>query len=324
MIVNRVWHLFLPCFMALLVGGCIADPVSGPLPDTVNAVRGVLVVNEGLWRQDNSTLTFYDPATRTAVQDYFAVRNPGLRIGDTGNDIVVAGSRAYITMTESQNIEVFDEMRLKTPELLEAFALPRHQWHNRDRLARRQRFAAHRQRIFRDEEEIACREIGAIPHRGGNGPATPLVGEAEIEHRGGRGRGRGRGFPESGDRRGPVAAPGGRHASLGGLVEREAAIAVGFSDQTQDGLHVGVIRGRAHDHSDDHARDVATLGSVLFDLIGRKTFDRVTLSVLGVGDLLPAVRGDDRGAQHGGLETVFDRDHLLSFRGFQPAGATGP
>jgi DNA-binding beta-propeller fold protein YncE len=103
--------LWLPAILSafLLLAGCIADPVTpGDQPVTTDSLHGVLVVNEGLLRQDNSTLTFYDPATNTARQDYFALKNPGMRLGDTGNDITIRGSRAYITVTTSQNVEVLD------------------------------------------------------------------------------------------------------------------------------------------------------------------------------------------------------------------------
>jgi DNA-binding beta-propeller fold protein YncE len=65
-------------------------------------------VNEGVWFQDNASLTKYDPATGSAVQDYFAFANPGRRLGDLGNDIVIWKSRAYITVTTSQTIEVLE------------------------------------------------------------------------------------------------------------------------------------------------------------------------------------------------------------------------
>lgn len=102
--------LFACAWLAALMAGCVADP-AGPTPaggDIPATDRGVIVVNEGLWRQDNSTLTFYDPADGASVQDYFAARNPGLRLGDTGNDIVIRNGRAYVAVTTSQTVEVID------------------------------------------------------------------------------------------------------------------------------------------------------------------------------------------------------------------------
>jgi DNA-binding beta-propeller fold protein YncE len=106
---TRAQLFLLLASIAVIVSGCVTDPVvSGLPPSSDDSVHGVFVVNEGSWHQDNSTLTFYDPKGNVAVQDYFAVKNPGLRLGDTGNDILIAGDRAYVTMTESQNIEVVE------------------------------------------------------------------------------------------------------------------------------------------------------------------------------------------------------------------------
>jgi hypothetical protein len=104
----RRWLLHvLMLLIASAAAGCISDPVvTGTTPATGDSVHGVLVVNEGLLRQDNSTLTFYDPVVGVAEQDYFALKNPGMRLGDTGNDITVRGDRAYIPVTTSQNVEV--------------------------------------------------------------------------------------------------------------------------------------------------------------------------------------------------------------------------
>lgn len=101
--------LTLALLAAALQAGCVADP-AGPAPPSGGSatLHGVIVVNEGLWRQDNSTLTLFDPSSGTAVQDYFAASNPGLRLGDTGNDIVIRNGRAYIAVTTSQTVEVLE------------------------------------------------------------------------------------------------------------------------------------------------------------------------------------------------------------------------
>ncbi|MEO5928554.1 MAG: hypothetical protein ABIR47_01360 [Candidatus Kapaibacterium sp.] len=93
---------------ALMMAGCISDPAITS-PPVVNAgAHGVLVVNEGVWKQDNSTLTFYNPDSGGPVQDYFAARNPGLRLGDLGNSIVAWNGRGYIAVSTSRAVEVID------------------------------------------------------------------------------------------------------------------------------------------------------------------------------------------------------------------------
>ncbi len=91
----------------LAVAGCIPDPVvPEPLSPDLAIASGALVINEGIWRQDNATLTAYDPAGGTAVQDYFPLKNPGRRLGDIANSIAVHGNLAYIAVSTSLNIEV--------------------------------------------------------------------------------------------------------------------------------------------------------------------------------------------------------------------------
>jgi len=99
----------MPLILSLVCSSCVSDPAHPADDDLVGDFsHGVLIVNEGLWRQDNSTLTYHDPATNRTVQDYFGKRNPGLRLGDTGNDIVVWNHRAYIVVSTSRTIEVLD------------------------------------------------------------------------------------------------------------------------------------------------------------------------------------------------------------------------
>jgi DNA-binding beta-propeller fold protein YncE len=94
--------------LALLVAGCIADPSQPPPVVPTAGTNGVLVVNEGIWRQDNSTLTYYDPVDGRVVQDYFTAINPGLRLGDLGNSVVAWNGRAYIAVSTSRTIEVME------------------------------------------------------------------------------------------------------------------------------------------------------------------------------------------------------------------------
>lgn len=101
---------FAVALIALLaVAGCIPDPVvPEPASPDLHIASGALIINEGIWRQDNATLTAYDPAAGTAVQDYFPLKNPGRRLGDIANSVTVYGGRAYIAVSTSLNIEVVD------------------------------------------------------------------------------------------------------------------------------------------------------------------------------------------------------------------------
>lgn len=104
--VRRPWLWFMLAF--LLLQGCIADPVIPPADPAGFITSGVIVVNEGIWRQDNAGLTAYDPASHRAIQDYFGLMNPGLRLGDIANSIIAHNGNGYIAVSTSLNIEVLD------------------------------------------------------------------------------------------------------------------------------------------------------------------------------------------------------------------------
>jgi DNA-binding beta-propeller fold protein YncE len=68
--------------------------------------RGAYVLCEGLWRQDNATLTRFDASTATVTNDVFSRINPGLRLGDTANDMVLKGDTLYIAVSTSRTVEI--------------------------------------------------------------------------------------------------------------------------------------------------------------------------------------------------------------------------
>ncbi|MCX6133684.1 MAG: YncE family protein [Ignavibacteriales bacterium] len=84
--------------------GCRSNPAE-PSGTTPTSTTGVYIVNEGNFQRGNSTLTVYLPDSNKAYQDVFALAN-GRNLGDTGNDIVLYGGKAYIVVSGSQRIEV--------------------------------------------------------------------------------------------------------------------------------------------------------------------------------------------------------------------------
>jgi YVTN family beta-propeller protein len=84
--------------------GCRSNPTE-PSGSTPVSTTGVYVVNEGNYQRGNSSLTVYLPDSSKAFQDVFALAN-GRNLGDTGNDIVIYGGKAYIVVSGSQRIEV--------------------------------------------------------------------------------------------------------------------------------------------------------------------------------------------------------------------------
>lgn len=62
--------------------------------------RGVLILCEGNYQAGNSTLSYYNPDTRTVENGIFQRAN-GARLGDTGQSIQLHGGVAYVAMENS-------------------------------------------------------------------------------------------------------------------------------------------------------------------------------------------------------------------------------
>jgi DNA-binding beta-propeller fold protein YncE len=82
------------------------DAPEKPIPPVVSK-NSALILCEGLWGMDNSSLHRYDLTTGTIVNDYFESANPGLRIGDLANNLVLSGDTGYIAVTTAKTIERF-------------------------------------------------------------------------------------------------------------------------------------------------------------------------------------------------------------------------
>lgn len=68
---------------------------------------GVLVINEGLFQQNNSTLSWIDFSTENINNSVFEQKT-NRQLGDTGNDIGRYGGKIYVVVNVSSTIEVLD------------------------------------------------------------------------------------------------------------------------------------------------------------------------------------------------------------------------
>ena len=75
--------------------------------------NGLLVLNEGLFQHNNSTLSWIDLSDNTVRSDVF-LDNNSRPLGDTGNDILLYGGKIYIAVTGSSTVEVLDKKTLKS------------------------------------------------------------------------------------------------------------------------------------------------------------------------------------------------------------------
>jgi len=97
------------------------QPPTPPTPTPVDAqIEGLYILNEGLFQQNNSTISYYDFATEAFHADLFLeVNQRGL--GDTGNDLKQYGSKLYCVVNNSHRVEVMD---FSTAKSIKVISLP--------------------------------------------------------------------------------------------------------------------------------------------------------------------------------------------------------
>lgn len=106
---KKITALLLLFISIVFLQGC-SDSVINPVNEKPLTESGIYVVNEGLWGQNNSTVTYYDPVKKTHVINLYGQANGGARLGDTGNDIAVSGNSMLISVTTSNKIEVLNTL----------------------------------------------------------------------------------------------------------------------------------------------------------------------------------------------------------------------
>lgn len=105
---------FFIAVIAIFLNSC-TDEVSPDEPIQFGE-SGAYILCEGLQGQDNTTLFRYDePSGAMLPGDFFKRQNPSLKLGDTGNDVVVRGDTTFAVIASSGVIEVF---KTKTGESL--------------------------------------------------------------------------------------------------------------------------------------------------------------------------------------------------------------
>ncbi|MDR0395612.1 MAG: hypothetical protein LBH77_10685 [Tannerella sp.] len=101
-------------FYLLALGAAIALPLftscngnDDPTDETLISSEYIYVLNSGNMNSNNASLSMYDVKENTVIKDVFEAQN-GRRLGDTGQDMVLYGSKIYITMTRESTVEVTD------------------------------------------------------------------------------------------------------------------------------------------------------------------------------------------------------------------------
>jgi YVTN family beta-propeller protein len=98
----------------------LASCKKGKDPEPTIPTQGVYVLNQGGFTDVNSTLTYYDYTSKVTTPDIYQSAN-GTKLGDTGNDIGIYGSKMYIVANGSDVLYVTDA---KTAKLTKQITIP--------------------------------------------------------------------------------------------------------------------------------------------------------------------------------------------------------
>ena len=91
----------------LLLAGC-GKETPKPINESPSVLKsGILVLNEGMFQFNNSTLAWADFATNLITTDFFEQKN-NRSLGDTGNDLKRYGGKLYVVMSTSSTIEILN------------------------------------------------------------------------------------------------------------------------------------------------------------------------------------------------------------------------
>jgi DNA-binding beta-propeller fold protein YncE len=98
--------------IAVLLIGCKKDePIKNNNASSYQ--NGILVLNEGLFQQNNATLSWVNFESKEVTNQVFLSEN-NRPLGDTGNDMAIYGGKLYIVVNSSSTIEVVDVKTLKS------------------------------------------------------------------------------------------------------------------------------------------------------------------------------------------------------------------
>ena len=93
---------------AFVLAAACSNSDPGIEPEAFGATgRGVFILCEGNYQAGNSTLSYYNPATREVENGIFQRAN-GAKLGDTGQSIQIYDGVAYVAMENSGIIWALD------------------------------------------------------------------------------------------------------------------------------------------------------------------------------------------------------------------------
>jgi len=98
--------ILITALLLIFIIGCSKtnDPL---IPPTVNS-SGVYVVNEGLFAQNNATLSYKNLEDGTVTNNAYSSANNRNPLGDNANSMTISGSKGYIAVDNSNKVEIIN------------------------------------------------------------------------------------------------------------------------------------------------------------------------------------------------------------------------
>lgn len=101
------YYIFVITYFAVLLS-CVQEPTNPIKDENIQfSSKGAYILCEGLWGFDNSSLDRFDSEKNILINQYFKKVNPGYKLGDTSNDIILKGDTAFVVVSTAKTIEVF-------------------------------------------------------------------------------------------------------------------------------------------------------------------------------------------------------------------------
>lgn len=103
---NRILSIFLIVTLFSFASCSTDDTPVKPGSENVDYSGGIFILNEGIWGQGNSSVTFLDPEAEEVAYQIFKNANDGADLGDVGQDMGFYKDYAFVVMNASNTIEV--------------------------------------------------------------------------------------------------------------------------------------------------------------------------------------------------------------------------